>query len=171
MTYVPQCGLRSVLLRTKMKEMYKKPAQLTLALLISWIVSFGIVFAQPLCCGTIIDRCFPAFKRTHIADALSIKCGASLSQRRNSQLHAIGSPVILQADYDDDVTCCEKQPCDGFNQTTCFNSSPAQNSILPVTRVGLVGANNGFQNALNLKSQSIPLRLTPIYILTKSIVC
>ena len=154
-----------------MKEMYKKPAQLTLALLISWIVTYGIVFAQPLFCGTIIDRCLPAFKRTQIDAALSIKCRASLSQRGNSQLYAIGSPVILQADYDDDVTCCEKKPCDGYNQTACFNSSPAQNSLFPVTRVGLVCANNGFQNALNVKSQSMPFRLKSIYILTKSIVC
>jgi hypothetical protein len=154
-----------------MKEIFKKPAQLTLALLISWIVTYGIVFAQPLCCGTTIDRCLPAIKRTQTAPPLSIKCRAPLSQRRNPQLYAIGSPAILQPDFDDDVTCCKKESCDGINQTTYFNSSPAQNSILPVTRVGLVGAKNGFQNALNLKSQSRPLRLTSIYILTKSIVC
>ena len=154
-----------------MKEMYKKPAQLTLALIISWIVTFGIVFAQPLCCGTIIDRCLPAFKRTHIDDAHSIKCRASLSQRRNSQLYAIGSPVILQADYDDDVTCCEKQPCDGFNQTKCLNSSSQQSPNLPVKKFGLVDAIDGFQNTLTQKSLSIPLRLIPIYILTKTIIC
>jgi hypothetical protein len=42
---------------------------------------------------------------------------------------------------------------------------------LPVKKFGLVDAIDGFQNTLTQKSLSIPLRLIPIYILTKTIIC
>lgn len=154
-----------------MKEIYKKPAQLTLTLIISGIMTFGIVFAQPLCWGTIIDCCLPAFIKTQSDNELSIKCSASLSNRRNTQLHAMVTPVILHTCYNGNVTCCENEPCDGFIKTNCFNSSPPQNPKLPVKKVGFVYANSCFNINLNKKSQPIPLHLTSIYILTKSIIC
>ena len=154
-----------------MKETYKKPAQLTLALLISWIVTYGMVFAQPLCCGTVTDSCIPAFNSTQFDADHSIKCRASLSHRCNPPVPAIVSSEILLADFDTDSNCCEKKPCDGFNQTKCFNSSSQQSPNLPVKKFGLVDAIDGFQNTLTQKSLSIPLRLIPIYILTKTIIC
>jgi len=154
-----------------MKEIYKKPAQLILVLLISWIVTYGIVFAQPLCCGTITDSCIPAFSRIQFDATLNIKYRTSLSHRRSPKLPAIAVSNILPKDVDAKSSCCENEPCDGVCITTCYKSSAQQRHILQVKKVGSFHATYGLQNILNQKSQSMPLQLTSIYILTKSIIC
>ena len=154
-----------------MKEMYKIPTQLTLVLLILWIGAYGIVFAQPLCCGAFTNRCIPAFNRIQIDLTLSVICRASLSHRRNLTQQSIVASEILPTNFDADSSCCEIEPCDGFNQITCFNSSSQQFPSLLFKKVGSVHSICGFQNALNQKTKTAPHHLTSIYILTKSIVC
>lgn len=153
-----------------MKEIYKKTAQIGLALLISWIVSYGIVFAQPLCCGIIIDSCIPALKKTHLDATLKTKCGESLSHRPSLHLHAVVSPELLLADFGTDPNCCEKEMCAVFNQTVYSNTSSSKYPKLLAKWGNLIDFDSGFQNPLFQKTQSIPLRLTSIYILTKSMI-
>ena len=154
-----------------MKDIYKNPAQVIFGLLISWLVTYGIVFAQPLCCGAITDKCIPAFNRVQIDETLGIKCKASLSHRRNLTQLWIAASEMLPKDVDAKSGCCENEPCVGFNLTFYNHSSTQQCPILQVKKIDSFHATFGLQNLLNLKSQSIPLPTTSIYILTKSIIC
>lgn len=151
--------------------MYTKSAQLTLALLISWIVTYGIVFAQPLCCLAITDRCIPAFNRIQTDAALSVKCRASLSCRRNLTQPWIAESEILPKDVDAKSNCCENEPCGVFNLTACYNTSSQRCPIAQNKEFGSLHVANGLQNTLDIESQLIPLHPTSIYILTKSIIC
>ena len=154
-----------------MKEMYRKPAQLTLALIISWIVTYGIVFAKPLCCGATADRCIPAFNRIQVDATLITKCSASLSHRYNLTPPWTAASEILPKDANAGPSCCENDPCGGFNLTAWYYTPSQLCPIAQVKEFGSFHVANGLQNTLNIESQSVLLHPTSIYILTKSIIC
>jgi hypothetical protein len=154
-----------------MNDICKNSAQIILTLLIFWLVSYGIVFSQSFCCSAISDNCIPAFNRIQTDTTLSVKCKASLSHTRSLTLLGTAESKILPKDVDAKSTCCESEPCDGFDLTTCYNNSSQQGSILRVKEFSSFHVTNGLQNTLNQKSQSIPPHPTSIYILTRSIIC
>jgi hypothetical protein len=154
-----------------MSDMVKNLAKLLLALLISWIISFGIVFAQPLCCRTISDSCISASNRIQTDAALNIKCRSSVSHNRGATQLWIIVSELSPNNVSAKSSCCENEPCDGFDLTLCYNNSSQQGSVLRVKDFDSFHATNGLQNTLNQKSQSIPLHPTSIYILTRSIIC
>ena len=154
-----------------MKAIYTKPAQLTLAFFISWIVTYGIVFAQPLCCGAFADRCIPAFNRIQADATLSIKCSASLSDRRHPRLPWTAESEILPKDDDAESSCCENEPCGGVGLNTCYYTTSQQCPIAQVKEFCSFHVTNGLQSTLKVESQLILLYPTSIYILTKSIIC
>lgn len=154
-----------------MKDIHKNPSQLILALFISWIVTYGTVFAQPLCCGTITDSCRPVFSRFQFDETHSINCNTSTSLRRNPKLPAIAVSERLPKNVDAKSSCCANDPCDGFNLTAGYNKPLQHCPILQVKKVGSFYSTSGLQDLLNQQFQSVPLHPTSIYILTKSIIC
>ena len=150
--------------------MVKNLAQIFLALLIAWIISYGIVFAQPFCCGIISDRCISVSKRIKTDATLSIKCRASVSHNRGvtqpSTITSELSPKKVKAKS----SCCETEPCDGFNLTPCYNYSSLQGPILQVKELGSFYVSTGFQNTLTRESLSIRLQPASIYILNRTII-
>ena len=154
-----------------MSDMVKYLAQIISALVISWIISYGIVFAQPFCCGTIPDRCISAFNRIKTDAKLSIICRASVSHNRGGTQPWVIASELSVNNVNAKSSCCENERCDGFDLTTCYNSSSLQGPILQVKEFGSFQVTNGLQNTVNKESKSIPLHPTSIYILNRSIIC
>lgn len=150
--------------------MVKNLAQIFLVLLISWIISYGIVFAQPFCCGTISDRCISTFKRIKTDATLSIKCRSSVSHNRVGTQPSIITSELSLNKVNAKSSCCENEACDGFNLTTCYNSPSVQSPILQVKELGLFHVSTGLQNTLTRDSQSIRLQPASIYILNRTII-
>ena len=150
--------------------MVKNLAQIFLVLLISWIISYGIVFAQPFCCGTISDRCISTFKRIKTDATLSIKCRSSVSHNRVGTQSSIITSELSPNKVKAKSICCENEPCDGISLTTCYNSSSPQGPILQVKELGSFHVTTGLQNNLTQESLSIQLQPTSIYILNRTII-
>jgi hypothetical protein len=70
-----------------MKELINKCIQTITAILISSIVVYG-VYAQKVCCKTIIDACIPASDRISSGYTTGSHWTTSQSQRRNIQLQS-----------------------------------------------------------------------------------
>lgn len=150
--------------------MVKNLAQIFLSLLIAWIISYGIVFAQPFCCGTISDRCISASKRIKTDATLSIKCRASVSHNRVGTQPSIITSELSPKKVNANSSCCENEPCNGFNLTTCYYSPSLQGPILQVKELGSFHVSTGFQNTLTRESLSIRLQPASIYILNRTII-
>lgn len=154
-----------------MKDIPKISAQIIFGLLISWIVTCGVVLAQPLCCVTITDSCIPTFNRIQGDATLNAKCKQSQLHRRSPDLPGIAVSEILPKDVNAQSSCCENLPCDGLSLTTRYNTPSQHYPILKVRKVGSFYSTYGLQKFLGPKFQSVPLQPTSIYILTQSIIC
>ena len=154
-----------------MSDMVKNLTQVCIALLLTWIISYGGVFAQQLCCGTISDRCISVFNRINTDATLRIKCRASESHNRGRIQPCIISSELSPNKVNAKSSCCENEPCDRFNLTTCYNNSSPQAPVLRVKEFGSFHETNSPLNSLNQKSLPIPPHPASIYILTRSIIC
>jgi hypothetical protein len=163
--------LRRDLARITMKESKNKIIKTCSAILISCIAAYGIVYAQQVCCSSIIDACIPTFKR------ISANCNNNGSCRI-TPLHSLDN--LLQSglcsknlldNFDAATTCCKTDRCDGYNQATVL-------SLSTIRIVHLFQSNNFSLDAGNVApvtfqpyNLSTPCNTVPIYILTESIIC
>ena len=68
-----------------MKEMFNKVIQTSTAMLLFCIVVCGIVYAQLVCCSTIVDACIPTSGRLSVSYNIDNSCRISPSHNRNNQ--------------------------------------------------------------------------------------
>ena len=154
-----------------MKELSKKIIQSSTVILISWIVAYGIVYAQPACCSNIIDTRIPfltIISNSYIIDSHS---RPSPSHHRNHRLQPIHCSENFLVDCDAKNACCKTDRCDRYNQGTYFNPSFPQNAAHPLQKnVSSFDVSDGEQRAFETYSLSTSLKAVPIYILTKSMI-
>jgi len=105
-----------------MKELINKCIQTITAILISSIVVYG-VYAQKVCCKTIIDACIPASDRISSGYTTGSRWTTFQSQRRNIQLQSNLCSKNILADFGAGNTCCQTDRCDGDNLSTEFSLS------------------------------------------------
>jgi hypothetical protein len=154
-----------------MKKMFNKIIQTGIAILISWIVVYGIVSAQQVCCSTIVDARIPTSNRFSVSNTIGNFCGTSPSHHCNNQLQANFCSKNFLADFGKGNTCCETNRCDSYKQATYFSLSFIQD-LCPLQKT--LSASNvisGVQTNFEPKSLSSSLKAVPIYILTQSIIC
>ena len=154
-----------------MKESFNNLIQISIAILISCIVVYGIVYAQQVCCSTIVDACIPASNRISGSYASSNSWTAPPSHNRNTGLRSNLCFKNKPADFGSENTCCETDRCDKFNQAIHFSLSFNQDFHPLQKSVSSFDAGNGAQTAFEPYSLSTPLKAVPIYILTQTIIC
>ncbi len=155
-----------------MKKLFNNIIQTITAILISWIVVYGIVYAQQVCCSTIVDARIPTSNRNSASYTIGNFCRTSPSHHHNNQLQSILCSKNFLADFDEGNTCCETNRCDSYNQATCFSLSFIQD-LYPLLQknVSSFDVSDGEQRAFETYSRSTLLKAVPIYILTQSIIC
>ena len=154
-----------------MKKLFAKIIQSSTVILISWIVVYGIVYAQQACCSTIVDACIPAFSRISDSYTIGSFCRTSPSHHRNNKLQSNLCSKNIPADFGEGNTCCETNRCDSYNKTTYFTLSFIQ-GLYPLQKpLSAFDVISGAQTNFEPKSLSLSLKAVPIYILTQSIIC
>jgi len=154
-----------------MKESFNKIIQINTAILISCIVVYGIVYAQQVCCSTIVDACIPAFNRILVSYNIDNSCKISPSACLNNALQSNLCSINIPADFGSGNTCCETDRCDKYNQATHISLSFIIDFYPLQKNVSSFDAGNGAQTAFEPYSLSTSLKAVPIYILTQSIIC
>ena len=154
-----------------MKDLITKIIHTIIAILISCIIVYGIVYAHQVCCSTIADVCIPTFKRILDSYIIDNCCRTSPSHNRDNQLQSNFCSENIIADFGSDNTCCETDRCDGYNQATEFSLSFIQDFYPLKKNLGSFDAGNGAQARFEPYNLSIPHKAIPIYILTESIIC
>lgn len=154
-----------------MKELFKKVIQTSTAILISLIAVYGIVYAQQVSCGTIVDACIPVSNRISDGYASDNSCTTSRSYRRNIQLLSNICSNNFLANFGAGNTCCETDRCDSYKQAMYFSLSFFQDFYAHQKNVSFSDAVNGAQTTFEPYSLSTSLKAVPIYIMTQSIIC
>ena len=153
-----------------MKISLKKIIQSSTVILISWIVVYGIVYEQQVCCSTIVDVCIPSFNMISGSSAIDYSCRTSPSHHRNLRLQSIDYSENLPADCDAKNACCKTDRCDGYNQSTYFNPSFPKYAYPLQKNINSFDASDGERRAFEAYSLSTSQKAVPIYILTQSII-
>jgi len=154
-----------------MKELFNKIIQTTTAILISCIVVYGIVYAQQVCCSTIVDACIRTSNRISGSYTIGNSCETSPSHHRNNQLQSNLCSKNFLSNFGEGNTCCETNRCDSYNQAAYFSLSSIQN-LYPLQKpLSAFNVISGGQINFEPKSPSTFLKAVPIYILTQSIIC
>ena len=151
-----------------MKKIIKKTTQSSTLILISWIVVYGIVYAQQACCSTIVDACIPTFNRISYTNNNS--CRTSPSHHRNLRLQSIHCSQIFSTDCDSKNACCKTDRYNRYNQSTYFNPSFPKYANPLQKNVSSFDISDGKQRSFGTYTLSTPLKAVPIYILTQSII-
>jgi len=154
-----------------MKEMFNKVIQTSTAMLLFCIVVCGIVYAQLVCCSTIVDACIPTSGRLSVSYNIDNSCRISPSHYFNNQQQSNICSKNILADFGSGNTCCDTDRCDSYNQATYLSLSFIQFFYPLQKNVSSFDAGNGGQAAFEPYRQSTSLKAAPIYILTQSIIC
>ena len=154
-----------------MKKLIDKIIQTSTAILISCIVVYGIVYAQPICCSTIVDACIPTSNRISVSYNIDNSCRTVHSHHFNNQLQSTLCSKNIPADFGSGNTCCETDRCDGYNQAAEFSLSFIQDFYPLQKNLGSFDAGNGTQARFEPYNLSTSHKAIPIYILTESIIC
>ena len=163
--------LRRDLTRITMKASNNKIIKTCSAILISCIAVYGIVFAQQVCCSSIIDACIPTFNRISANCNNNGSCRITQLRSLNNLLQSGLCSKNLLEDFDAATTCCKTDRCDSYTEATVLSLSTIRN-------VHLLQFNNSSPDAGNVApvtfqpyNLSTPCNTVPIYILTESIIC
>lgn len=154
-----------------MKESFNKIIQISTAILISCIVVYGIVYAQQVCCGNIVEVCIPTSNRISVSYNIDNSCRISPSHYLNNQLQSNLCSKNILADFGPGNTCCETDRCDSYNQATYLSLSFIQDFYPLQKNVSSFDTGNGEQTAFEPYRLSTSLKAVPIYIITQSIIC
>ena len=152
-----------------MKKLLKKIIQSSTVILMSWIVVYGIVYAQQACCSTIVDACIPAFSIISYSYTIGNFSRTSPSHRNDRLQSNLCSKNIL-ADFGEENTCCKTNRCDRYHHGTYFNPSFTQYAYPLQKNVNSFHVRDGEQRAFETYSLSKSLKAVPIYILTQSLI-
>lgn len=143
-----------------MKELFNKFILTSTAILISCTVVYGIVYAQQVCCTSMVNTCIPASNRILSGYTSGKSWTTSPSYHRN-----------ILAGFGAENTCCQTDRCDSYKQATYFSLSFIQDLFPLQKNVSFFDADIGAQTTLEPYSQPTSLKAVPIYITTQSIIC
>ena len=155
-----------------MKKLINEIIQTGTAILISCIVVYGIVYAQKLCCSTIVDACIPTFKLISVRYKVDNSCRISPSHDLNNKLQSNLSSNNTMVGFGSRNTCCETDHrCVNYDRASHFSLSFVQDFYPLQKNVSSFDAGNGEQAACEPYRLPTSLKAVPIYLLTQSIIC
>jgi hypothetical protein len=154
-----------------MKELLNKFILTGTTILISCVVVYGIVYAQQVCCNTIVSTCIQASNRISGGSTGGSSWTTSQSQHRNIQLQSNLCSKNIAADFGAGNACCQTDRCDSNNQATYFCLSFVQDFYSLQKYASFFDAGDGAQTAFDPDSLSASLKALPVYLITQSIIC
>lgn len=154
-----------------MKVLFKKPPQITLAVLILWAFISGVGYAK-LSCGKVSqDRCFKASNRTYDNVSLGLQCQRSPSQGYNQELNNTLASAYIGGCCSPVSSCCEAEKCDTFKRVTFYQPSAPQTTSIQANSITIAVNDINLEKILIHKDWFTHLFSIPLYIQNKSILC
>jgi hypothetical protein len=154
-----------------MKKLINKIIQVSTTILISSVVVYGIVYAQQVCCNTIVNTCIPASNTISGGYTSGSSWPTSQSHHCNIQLQSNLCSKNIPADFGAGNICCQTDRCDSNNQATYFSLSFVQDFYPLQKNASSFDAGDGAQTAFEPDNLSTSLKALPIYLITQSIIC
>lgn len=152
-----------------MKKMLKNIIKGSTVILMSWIVVYGIVYAQQEGCSATIDACIPTFSRISDSCIIDNTCRTLPPLQCNRRLQPIHIYENFLANCDEKNTCCKTDRCERYYQCTYINPLFPQYLHPLQKNVGFFHVNDREQSTFEAYILSTSLKAVPIYILTQSI--
>lgn len=156
----------------RMKSMVHKTTRVIIVIAICWFLAYGVGIAASHCCSAITNICSPSGVRGPLMPVIDAHCQPSPSHYLNpywSEGEGAGSVCL---DSNEPTTCCSAPPCIPIG----FAAHPAWQ--LPPSSPSLQESGKSFTSESD--HSSIPFShirhtryhpTTPIFLLTKSIIC
>ena len=154
-----------------MKELLNKFILTGTTILIFCVVAYGIVYAQQVCCNTLVNTCIQAFNRISGGSASGSSWTTTTLQHRNIQLHSNICSKNIAADFGAGNACCQTDHCDSNSQATYFSLSFVQDFYPLQKSASFFHAGDGAQTAFDPDSLSASLKTLPVYLITQSVIC
>lgn len=154
-----------------MKALFNKIIQTCTAILISIIVVYGIVYAQQICCSTIVNACIPSSIKISVSYNIDNSCRTTPPHYLNNQLLTNLCSNNFLGDFGSGNVCCETDRCDWYNQSTYLSLSFHQNFYPLQKKVSSFDAGDGAQTTFEPYGLQTSDKAVPIYIMTQSIIC
>ena len=154
-----------------MKAILDKIFQAAAAVFITWVIVAGVGFAGANCCRLMEIACIQASDRSFDKHSSAVLCRFSPSHQMIYRKGGAHCTEQLNTRRGDSPTCCETNRCDTAAQTARLSPNMPlptpvvgnDNTVSPPAKVA------PFQNAvIDLQPR---FQTSPIYILTKSILC
>lgn len=154
-----------------MKKSFNNIIQTGSALLISWIVVYGIVNVQLENCSAIASVCNPAFNWTRLGQTGESSQPDSPSCKPRGKLRPLVCQKNLPTDLNAKNAGCEFDHCARQSRITKIRLIPGQGLYSLHKYINSFDAATRDKTDLKQYNLSIALKSVPIYILTQSIIC
>jgi hypothetical protein len=154
-----------------MKAILDKIFQAAAAVFITWVIVAGVGYAGANCCRLVKTDCIQASYRSFDKHSSAALCLISPSHQMIERKGGAHCTEQLNARHGDSPVCCETNRCDTAAQTARLSPNVPlptpvvgnDNTVSPPAKVA------PFQNAVT--DQQLRFQTSPIFILTKSILC
>jgi hypothetical protein len=154
-----------------MKGLLDKTIQIVSTLLVSCMIIYGVAYAQPVCCSTIITTCIPSSQKMSVGYDNYSALRTSQSQDIKNRPLSNFCPDCFRTDFGSRNTCCETDHCKEYYPTTCLSVSFVNDHFPVQSNMKFFDATDNKQSTPESYSLSIIHKAVPIHILTQSIIC
>jgi hypothetical protein len=148
----------------------KKIARISVVIGAYLVLVCGVGLVAPIYCSADINICTPASNRTPWEPFAQAHCQQLPSNDYSSIQPTIHVSENAMPDFNTEGTCCSAETSGVLNYSTYINST----SSFPQTdnsKVAEINHNLDLPRVLSFKFREKPIQITPIYILTKTIIC
>lgn len=142
-----------------------------IAIAICWLIAYGVGSAAIHCCSAIINICSPSGGRSPLMPTFDAHCQPSPSHHVKQHKSENERAWSTWHDSNDATTCCSATPCEPIGFTAHSVHPQPSSPCLQVAGKALTsgGENNSIVFTHNRQNRYHPT--TPIFLLTKSIIC
>lgn len=151
--------------------MVHKNTRVVIVIAICWFLAYGVVTAASHCCSAITNICSPPGVKSSLMPISDVHCQSSPSYYLNPHRLAGEDAGSVWHDSNESTACCSAPPCAAIGFTVYPGQSPPSSPWLQesgdsVTSDSVISA-TAFSRIRNIHYHST----TPIFLLTKSILC
>jgi hypothetical protein len=154
-----------------MKNWFNKILLVCTAVSVSIVVLYGLVYAQQVCCRTLVDICISISERINGDNTRGTVWATYPSHQRNKKWRSTPCLDDYSGGFGEASTCCETDGCDSYNLNADFNLTSLTEFYLLQNIATSLNKGSGAQGTVESPQPTTSLKALPIYLVTKSIIC
>jgi hypothetical protein len=151
--------------------MVHKITRAIIAIAICWLPAYGVGIAASHCCSAITNICSPSGVRSPLMPVIDAHCQPSPSHYLNPHRSAGEGAGSVRHDSNKPTTCCSAPPCTPIGFTAHPGQSPPSSPWLQESGNSFTSDSDHNAIAFSHIRHTRYHPTTPIFLLTKSIIC